>query len=88
MSDLFEWADEQHENLDRVASKLSTPILAFCRQRQEFHMEDLRDYLRQQSCNFAPDSPSRVLRQLRLAGCVDYVITNRRQSAYRVMSVR
>ena len=88
--DLWGWADRssQQENLDRVASKLSGPILAFCRQRQDFHMEDLREYLRAQSVNFAPDSPSRILRQLRLEGSVDYVITNRRQSAYRVMSVR
>jgi len=87
-TDLFDWADQQHENLDRVTSKLSGPILAFCRLHRDFHMEDLRLYLRGQSVDFAPDSPSRILRELRLRGAVDYVITNRRQSAYRVVSVR
>jgi hypothetical protein len=88
MADLFEWAEEQHDNLDRVASKLSGPILAFCRLHEDFHMEDLREYLRGQSIDFAPDSPSRILRQLRLQGAVDYEVTNRRQSAYRVRSAR
>lgn len=87
-TDLFQWAAEQHDNLDRVTSKLSLPILAFCRERRDFHMEDLREYLRDRSCDFAPDSPSRILRQLRLLGAVDYEITNRRQSAYRVTAVR
>jgi hypothetical protein len=85
--DLFDWA-EQQENLERVTSRLGLSILAFCRQRREFHMEDLRDHLREQALTFAPDSPSRILRELRLRGAVHYVITNRRQSAYRVMSVR
>jgi hypothetical protein len=85
--DLFYWA-EQQENLERVTSRLGLSILAFCRQRREFHMEDLRDHLREQDLSFAPDSPSRILRELRLRGEVNYVITNRRQSAYRVMSVR
>ena len=85
--DLWDWA-EQRDNLDRVAGKLSGPILAFCRQRREFHMQDLRDYLSEHCCNFAPDSPSRILRQLRLQGAVKYEITNRRQSAYRVTAVR
>ena len=88
-TDLFSWAEaEQHDNLDRVASKLSRPILAFCRQHEDFHMEDLRAYLTALCCDFAPDSPSRILRQLRLQGAVDYEVTNRRQSAYRVTSVR
>jgi len=85
--DLWDWAG-QRDNLDRVTSKLSGPILAFCRQRREFHMQDLRDYLTEHCCNFAPDSPSRILRQLRLQGAVKYEITNRRQSAYRVTAVR
>ena len=86
-ADLFGWA-EQRQNLARVNGKLSGRILAFCRLRREFHMEDLRDYLREHACDFAPDSPSRILRQLRLEGAVDYTITNRRQSAYRVTAVR
>jgi hypothetical protein len=32
--------------------------------------------------------PSRILRELRLRGWVNYEVTNRRQSAYRVTSVR
>jgi hypothetical protein len=51
-------------------------------------MEDLRTYLQELECDFSPDSPSRILRELRLRGWIDYVVTNRRQSAYRVTSVR
>jgi hypothetical protein len=86
--DLWEWADQQEENLDRVFSKLWVSILAFCRERREFHMEDLRDHLRELACDFAPDSPSRILRELRLRGWVNYEVTNRRRSAYRVRAVR
>jgi hypothetical protein len=72
--DLWEWADQQEENLDRVYSKLGLSILAY--------------HLRELACDFAPDSPSRILRELRLRGWVNYEVTNRRQSAYRVTSVR
>jgi hypothetical protein len=36
----------------------------------------------------APDSPGRILRQLRRAGRVDYRIVNRAQSLYEITAVR
>jgi hypothetical protein len=38
--------------------------------------------------NVAPDSPSRILRELRKQGRVDYIVVNRAASLYRVVAVR
>ena len=36
----------------------------------------------------APDSPGRILRELRLNGRLDYVVLNRRQSLYQFRARR
>jgi hypothetical protein len=36
----------------------------------------------------APDSPGRILRELRLTGKLNYVVINRRQSLYQFRAVR
>lgn len=82
-------AAEQREHLERVGDNLAGPILLFCRQRlwggrPQFHMEDLRNHLRASGIAFAPDSPSRILRELRLAGRIDYRVVNRRASLYEI----
>jgi hypothetical protein len=85
------WTQAAH--LDRVQSKIAAAVLAFCRMRlatpsREFTMGELVYYVGYQVENVAPDSPSRILRQLRREGAVGYVVVNRRQSLYRVTGVQ
>lgn len=87
---LFEKQD-QIKNLDRVRSKLSKAILSWCEAcllfGPQFYMRELVNHLTE-SHKVSPDSPSRILRQLRREGRVKYTVVNRGQSLYRVEEVR
>jgi hypothetical protein len=85
---------EQLENLERVSDRISGAVLAYCRrvlatrQRPVFHMEELRAYVLKQNLGpVAPDSPGRILRQLRLEGKVDYKVISRSESVYLVIAL-
>ena len=68
----------------RVYDKIAPMIMEFSRlyAGQQFHVEELRAYVRDVIPDIAPDSPGRILRQLRQEGRFDYVVINRRQSLY------
>jgi Fe2+ or Zn2+ uptake regulation protein len=76
---------EQPAELARVTSKLAARILRFFGQRTafEFHASELHDFVAQEFPGCAPASADRVMRDLRKAGLVRYVVVNRRQSLYR-----
>ena len=78
------------EDRERVYARIASVIMAFHEVKwgQEFHVEDLRRYVRGQVPGIAPDSPGRILRELRLRGELDYVVVNRRQSLYRFCTGR
>lgn len=69
----------------RVYAKIAPVILAYYEENphRQFHVEDLRRHVRAQCADVAPDSPGRILRELRLRGLLDYIVVNRRQSLYR-----
>lgn len=76
----------------RVRSRIGSLILEFCRHRTGFHMEDLRQFVEKKMSDglflcIAPDSPGRILRQLRQQGLLNYKVVSRRRSLYRVVSV-
>lgn len=80
-------------NLQRVTDNIALSVLSFCQHvlRHDggrFHASDLLTHVRTFMLNIAPDSPNRVLRALRLAGRVDYIVVNRAASLYRVVAVR
>ena len=75
-------SDIQRRELSRVRGTLGQVVLDYCRQHATFCLSDLSCAVRQGSG--APDSPSRILRDLRQRGLLDYTVTNRRASAYRV----
>jgi hypothetical protein len=80
---------EQAQHLDRVASKIESAILFFCRARiqmgaNDFTMNDLVKYVLQRVPNTAPDSPSRILRSLKNRGLVSYEVKSRKDSLYRL----
>lgn len=80
-------AEENAAHLDRVASRIATHVFAFCVARgvtNTFHAEDLRIFVRERSPQTPPDSPSRILRDLRQAKYVDYTVVSRRKSLYRI----
>lgn len=82
--------ESQPKALKRVTAKLQQAIIHFCQDigpRGEFYAEDLLNHVERYVGKVAPDSPGRVLRQLRRLGAVDYVVINRRNSHYRIVRV-
>jgi len=75
---------DDKEERARVYSRIAPVILTFAADHagQTFHAEQLRRYVLHHDPAIAPDSPGRILRELRLGGKLDYVVLNRRQSLY------
>ena len=81
----------QGAHLKRVRQKLAPVVLAFCLRRldmgrPQFTMASLATYVLARAIA-APDSPSRVLRDLRRRGIVACDLVSRRESTYRVRKV-
>lgn len=84
---------KQDQNLERVSSRIARSIMTFCRsafarEGSTFRMDDLLLHVRLSAGIVAPDSPSRILRQLRAQGRLDYEVINRAQSTYRITSLK
>lgn len=80
---------EQQEHLDRVGARIEAHINTFCGTigvHGQFHMEDLLKYVLAKE-PVAPDSPGRVLRNMRQRGLLDYEVINRRDSLYKLIGV-
>jgi len=65
---------------------MEAAIIQFCSQRMQFHADELRSYVRA-FCHVAPASPDRILRKLRKAKVLNYIVTNRRASTYELVPV-
>lgn len=88
--ELSEWGNsqsEQGEHLERVRSKIARSVLAFCRDNEWFHAQELRDHVVADTL-VAPASPDRILRDLRQRGLLNYEVIDRRASYYHVISVK
>jgi hypothetical protein len=88
----FEERDEgrsgqQEEHLERVSSRIERSIIRFCEANPTFHADDLRKFVVRETGITAPASADRILRNLRQRGVVNYVVVNRRESLYRVISI-
>lgn len=84
--------DEQAENLERVSLKIARHVLQFCadclaQETVRFHASDLCKFVIDQMPNIAPDSPSRILRDLRRKQQIDYKVISRKDSLYEVIFV-
>ena len=77
-------SNDAPEERARVFSRIAPHVLAFKDERPTgvFHAEELLNYVVERLPDIAPDSPGRILRELRLLGRLDYVVLNRRQSLY------
>jgi len=80
----------------RVRSRIGSLILEFFAivknhewiVKQTFHMQELLQFVEEGvSGKVAPDSPGRILRQLRQQRLLNYEVVSRRQSLYRVLPV-
>ena len=80
---------EQAENLKRVNERIAKLVMAFCAEKLkngcEFRMEELTNYVKSIML-IAPDSPGRILRDLRKRGYISYTVKSRRGSLYRLQS--
>ena len=86
--DFFGLRSTDRKERARVYAKIAPLIMDFSRIHagKEFHVEQLRIFVRSRVPDIAPDSPGRILRELRLEGRLNYVVTNRRQSLYQFRS--
>lgn len=79
---------KQDYNLGRVSEKIAEHILEFCRRKgkgTQFHMADLVAHVVSAVPDIAPDSPSRILRDLRKKSLLDYRVVSRSQSLYEIV---
>ena len=82
--------DPQTVHLERVSSRIGGTVLAFFNARgvgQRFFAGDLCSYVWEELGPCAPDSPGRVMRDLRLHGHLDYEVVNRARALYQVTRV-
>jgi hypothetical protein len=78
----------QESELFRVRSTIAPAVVEFCRAHvgDQFRMEELQRFV-QLFHPSAPDSPSRILRDLRRRGIVAYRVVSRPGSLYFVEGV-
>jgi len=81
---------EQQHHLTRVTDNIGATVVEFCQRRlgSGFCAAELRGYVTQRHPLIAPESPGRILRELKKRGVVDYELVSRAQSLYRMVSVR
>lgn len=84
-------SSSQSENLARVSDAIGATILAFHRARlaaeePEFTMKELQQHVASRH-ETAPDSTSRVMRDLRAKGDLRYELVSRAASLYRALPI-
>ena len=80
---------DHKSNLKRVSESIAPLIVSFIDERlgQEFHGEELLKYVSDR-VPVAPDSPGRILRELRRKNTINYKVESRSQSRYRALPIR
>ena len=78
------------ENLERVSKRIGHLVAAFLRKRLEsgkpdFFMRELVTFVQKSDFAVAPDSASRILRDLRQRSVVNYELLSRSASHYRAL---
>ena len=77
---------EQSRNLERVTERIGHVILEFFQPpRETFHGDDLFEFVKSRVTKVAPGSPDRVMCALRQKGVIDYEVTCRSASEYRIL---
>ncbi len=76
---------EQVRSIERVRDRIGQAVLDFCSPGRIFHMKDLVAYIEFRCGYVAPDSPGRILRDLRKKRKLDYFVKSRRDSLYEIV---
>lgn len=81
---------EQQHHLTRVTNNIGATVIKFCRRHKgrQFTGDCLRAYVSLRHLYIAPESPGRILRELKKRGVVDYELVSRAKSLYRVVAVK
>ena len=84
---------KRKDNLERVRGNIERVLLAFAKHRidtnnPEFYAEDLLLAVESAFIPCAPDSPGRIMRLLRREGLINYKVVSRKDSLYRLVSLR
>lgn len=77
---------EQQRQLDRVYTGMKQHLMKVRRQfntGDEFTLTDIEKRLRAMGAVFRPDSPRRILSELRKEGALNYEVVNRSQGLWR-----
>lgn len=78
------------ESLHRVRSAISARVLAFFAARQpgdRFHIGDLTQFVQAAHTTIAPDSPRRIMSELKTDGLLNYNLISRSASLYEVAEI-
>lgn len=81
---------EQADNIARVRQTIAPHIIAFIKEHEgkEFHNADLQKYVAEHVNGFvSPESPGRILRDLRERKVIDYELVSRPKSLYRAIAL-
>ena len=82
-------AERDHGNQDsdlaRVTERIAGAVEQFCSQTAQFRMADLLRFVECRVGPVAPDSAGRILRLLRRAGKINYVVLDRSASLYAIV---
>lgn len=76
--------------INRVSDDLKKVVLEFrslFHDGEVWHDSDLADFIRDSGYIIAPASPSRILRDMRAQGLLNYEVVHRRQSLYRFIPI-
>lgn len=74
---------------DRVTANIGALVVEFCRAHvgDLFNAAELRAHVTRAVPAIAPESPGRILRELKARGVVHYELVSRSRSLYRVVRV-
>lgn len=77
------------QNLSRVRGAIGPAIVSFFQAHvgRTFHADELRQWVTAKCGPVAPDSPRRIMGELRRDGVLGYVVENRAASLYRATAV-
>ena len=94
LEDVIRDQQREHEELQRVSDNISDAVLDFCSRYRglQFHMGDLEQFVARwmearKPGAPAPGSASRILRQLKADGRIEYQNISRRHSLYTVTRI-
>ena len=76
---------QKMDELNRVKINIGDAVAIFVKRRlnEEFTAKELYAFVSERVDNLAPDSPNRVMRDLRKRGVINYEVISRRESRYR-----